>query len=128
MPVESQVWMAEAPEQYACPALHVPWHDATPPVTTQAEFEQATAAPQLPVVSQVSTPWAEHCVAPGTHCPMQALPTHAEFAQATGVPYCPFEPHVSTPLFEQVCAPGVHEPTHAPLMHAWFEQATALPH
>ena len=118
IPLESHVWMAELPEQYVCPGLHVPWHDAVPPLATHAEFAHATAAPQFPFVSQVSTPWAAHCVAPGTHCPTHAPPTQAEFAQATGCPKVPLELQVSTPLFEQVVVPGEHWPTHAPLTHA----------
>jgi hypothetical protein len=124
MPEVSQYWTAELPEHCESYGLQVPWHDAMPPFTTHAEFVQAMAALQFPFC----TPWAEHWVDPGTHCPMHVPPTHAEFAQATGDPYDPLALQVSTPLFEHVVAAGAHDPTHAPLTQAWFEHATALLH
>ncbi len=127
-PVESHVWKAELPAHCVVPGAHVPWHDAVPLVTTHAELPHATAVPQLPLLSQVCTPWPEHWVEPGTHCPTQAPPTHAEFAQGAGAPNVPVLSQVSMPLFEQVVAVGVHEPVHAPFTHAWFEHETALLH
>ena len=118
MPVASQVCTAELPEHCVAPGLHVPWHDAVLPFATHAELVHGTAVPQFPLLSQVCTPWPEHWVDAGTHCPMHAPPTHAEFVQAAGAPNVPVASQVSIPLFEQVFVVGVHEPTHTP-----FEQA-----
>jgi hypothetical protein len=110
--------MEELPVHCVSPGLHVPWHDAVPPSTEHAEPLHATAVPHVPMAVHVSTPCAEHWVAPGTHWPSHAPLTHAEFAHATGELQAPLAPHVSTPLFEHRVAPGVQTPAHAPLTHA----------
>jgi hypothetical protein len=74
------------PEHCSTPGLHVPWHDATPEVTTHAELGHATAVPQFPELSQVCTPSAEHWVEPGRHWPTHAPFTHAWLVHATGAP------------------------------------------
>jgi hypothetical protein len=49
------------------PGTQTPWHDPL----THAELVHAAAAPQVPSDWHVSTPFEEHCVAPGVHDPMQ---------------------------------------------------------
>ena len=51
---------------------------------TQAEEAQVTGAPYCPLVLQVSTPLAEHVVAPGAQTPVHVPATHAEFAHGEG--------------------------------------------
>lgn len=107
----------------------MPWHDATPASTLQvAGLVQATAAPQLPLESQVCTPPLPHCVAPGTHEPTQLPLTHAELLQAVPAPQLPVESQVSTLLPTQRDAPTAQTPVHAPLAQVWLVQATVLPH
>jgi hypothetical protein len=128
VPDELQSWVAEFPAHCVAPAVHVPWQDAGPPSATQVEPLHATAVPQLPLLSQVCTPWLEHCVVPGMHCPMHMPPTHAEFVQATAVPQFPLMSQVSTPFPKHRVAPGAHMPVQAPPTQAWLEHATALAH
>jgi hypothetical protein len=54
----------------------------------------------VPFADQVWTPLPEHCVAPGTHTPVQPPDTQAELVHATAVPHVPFVLHVCTPLPE----------------------------
>jgi hypothetical protein len=56
VPDELHRCRAELPEHWVAVGVHEPWHDATPPSATHAEFAHATAVPQLPVLSQVCTP------------------------------------------------------------------------
>jgi hypothetical protein len=75
------------------PGTHVPVHAPL----THAEFVHATAADQLPVVSQVCTPLPEHCVVPGTQMPEQAPDAHPNWHGESG-PHAPLALHVSTAL------------------------------
>lgn len=90
---------------------------------------QLTAAPHMPVPSQVCTAaLPEHCVAPGVHDPVQEPPEHAALLQATGAPHAPVPLHVSTPLPLHIVAPGEHDPVHEPPTHAVFTQVDGAPH
>jgi hypothetical protein len=54
----------------------------------------ATGAPQLPVVSHVSTPLPEHFVDPIAHVPTHIPPEHVCMPQSTGMPHAPVASHV----------------------------------
>jgi hypothetical protein len=61
----------------------------------------------------------KHCIAPGVHTPLQALPTQAWFGQTPGAPHSPLAVQVwiaSSP--EHSVAPGLHTPVQPPLTHA----------
>jgi hypothetical protein len=55
-PADEHVCVAPSPEHWTAPGEQLPWHVAdTPPSAeaVQVEFVQGTAAPQVPVLSQV---------------------------------------------------------------------------
>ena len=85
---------------------------------THAELTQATGAPKVPSVPQLSTPLFEQVVAPGLHVPWHEPPlapaTHVWFEHATALPHWPFAWQVWTPLPEHVVVPGTHTPLQAP--------------
>jgi hypothetical protein len=118
VPELPQPWIAALPEHSVDPGLQVPSQDAGPPSATHAEFVHATGLFHFPELSHVCTPWFEHSVDPGTHCPTHAPPTHAELAQGTAADHVPVGLQVSSPLFEHMVAAGVHDPTQAPLTQA----------
>jgi hypothetical protein len=92
-----------------------------PPLHVWVFAAQGTAASHCPLDEQVCTPLPEHCLAPGTHTPVHALPTQADETQVDAVPHCPLDEQVCTPLLEHCFVPGVHTPVQAPPTHAWLE-------
>ncbi len=77
-------------------------------------FVHAAGIPHMPDMSQVSTPFPEHCVCEETQTPEQTPATHVCAVHAIGAPHMPVMSHDSTPLPEHWNVPGEHEPVHAP--------------
>jgi hypothetical protein len=108
----------------------------------QVWFEQATALPHWPMMSQVCTPLPEHLVAPGTQTPWHdavvLLGTQPK-GQSEGGPQVPFAEQVSTPWVRppsspvaHCLVPGAQTPVHdavlpVPVTQAALPQSTGWP-
>jgi hypothetical protein len=113
-PVASQDWTVLPEQRSAVPGEHSP---PQPLVAGSQTNVHATAAPQCPFASQVSTPFrvvVEHRVVFGAQSPEQTpLPVHA-LAHAVCVWFVPESSHRSGALLApHDRVPGLHEPTHA---------------
>jgi hypothetical protein len=99
--VELQVSTPLAGESPGPPSEHtvvVGAHEPVQPPSMHAWLVQGVAVPQVPVPSQVCTPFDEHWEAPGVHA------SHAPFTQ-TGVPPVQAVGLPQLPVGSQLCTP-----------------------